>query len=696
MGRSIITAAVLIALVPSGAQASGPQDSLRVGTDSTHSQARELVFLSDDAELSTTVDQRLESEATYLWFRDLPETLEDVTGTLSPEYARNTGFPPMRGLNAKRTALTFDGVPLDHSGLREGPSAIPVASIDPAVIEGFRVVRGPVTSGSPSGGLAGSIDIRPSMGVATDPVLLVRQQFSSADRGWSGAASAAGSVAGTRFRLGGSGRLLGDLRMGSDGAGGGSLQPNSSLRESALYGLFSRDLNDAVRIRGGFVGSWRKGQATVTDLQNLRISPMPKAAAIFDPLRFTMAYVAAQMPGVGPVADFETTLWYNGQREARTFRKTKWDRTVFDDDRLDALGGRVIARFRPRSGHTLSVSADMFLEGAETRRWEVRDDGSMWGQRGRFPGGTKSRRVSVGFADSWVADDDLTVSGSMRLSSRMLHSAYGPSVFGLTGLVGIIDRTHTGVSWRADVTKGWESGWTLAASVSSGFRAPGLDEQIANAYWLYGRDVPNPDLSAERATQLELGGRYENDGLVVGMTFFRTHYSDLIARDWFERGPDRKAGTEDDLFRFMNQEPATVAGTEMDVSSVFNVPGDIQATVFGRLAAHVWSTVGEAAPQFLPPVVGRIGSRLAKGSVWLEPYVRFSSRTPAPAYSVIEAVAGDTGAWVTLNVIGGGRIGERLLVAGGLENIGNVRYLEHGSYFQSPGRNLVLSASVRF
>jgi outer membrane receptor protein involved in Fe transport len=434
----------------------------------------------------------------------------------------------------------------------------------------------------------------------------------------------------------------------------------------------------------------------VNDLESLQLSRLPDAVSVVDPRHFSLAYLTSRATDLGIVQELKSTIWYNGHREARTFRRIGWDRTVFDDDRLSATGLRIAATMLPFRNHTLSVNADVQAEGVDSKRWEVRDDNSIWWQRGRFPVGTKSRLLALTLSDSWDVAESLTWTGDVRFTARRIHAAYGPSVFGLTGVVGLVDRRYTGFSWDTGLTKRFVSGWSLSGSLSSGFRTPGMDDVVANASWRDGRDVPNPDLGSERATQVEVSAQYATGRNAFGAAVFHTRYRDLIRRDWFESGPDGVVATGEDLYRFTNLESASVTGGEFDVSTGFSAPWDVDVVVSGRVVMHWWDSAETGVPRYLPPVVARIGSRFSRGSSWIEPYAGLSSRTSAVEYTFAGVVSDASSGWVTLNVRGGAHAGDRLAFAAAVENIGDVRYLEHGSYIQSPGRNLVLSISYGF
>ncbi len=702
MHRQLLTVLCTALIAPAPGLAAGVQDSLFALVDSVTVHEHPVFLASESGDVPVAREAGMPiTPFEQLW--RLPDALEEQTGALTPESSRLTGGPLVRGMSAHRSAVSIDDIPIGHSGLRDASSVLPVGAIESNMLSGFEISRGPVIRGGTSTGVAGAIRIKTALNTVSDdldgstiPDVTVTQRVTSADRGWSGALSARGTIGGLKYQVGGSGRLLGDLRVGSSDGLDASIQANTSLRETTMHTMLAFKVSERWAIRGTVISSWREGQSSVEELASLRITTLPASMAVFEPRRFTLAYVTSRVKGLGPVEDLQSSIWYNAYRESRTFRRRGWQHTAFDDDVLAVAGARTEVRLRPIGRHTLTVEADLHVEGTRATRWEMRDDGSVWGQRGRYPEGSRSNVVAFGIGDEWGLDDGLQASASARWTRRATHSDYGPSLFGQTGVVELVDSRFDGWSWHGSVDKDWGSGWGLSASISSVHRAPGLDEMVANAYWLYGRDVPNPGLRPERATEVQLSGRFELGGLSATATAFRTRYRSFIRRDWFEAGPDDVVGTVDDLFRFTNMRSTSISGAEIDVIAGLGSIWGFDSSVSGVVALHRWESRDSAVPHYLPPAVGRVGSRFARGSYWLEPFVRFSAPARAVDYSVAGRMTGDTPGWATWNVRGGVRFGEGLMIGVALENVRDKRYVEHSSYILAPGRNLTISGSYRF
>ena len=85
--------------------------------------------------------------------------------------------------------------------------------------------------------------------------------------------------------------------------------------------------------------------------------------------------------------------------------------------------------------------------------------------------------------------------------------------------------------------------------------------------------------------------------------------------------------------------------------------------------------------------------------VWLEGIVRAAGAQTLLAPGDIadhRIPPGGTPGWTTVNITAGTRVGQSLLLSGGLVNLFNEAYRVHGSGIDGPGRNAWLSARVEF
>ncbi|MBT8402121.1 MAG: TonB-dependent receptor, partial [Rhodothermia bacterium] len=558
--------------------------------------------------------------------RPVSEIISELIGSISPEAGRSSGIPVLRGASAKRVVVTYDGIPLTHSAMREGPSLLPLAVVDQSavseVVYGWR--RSDVSRANP--GLEGLhlgsvLDDAMDQVVATPRRIQLSQQFSSADRGWSGRISGSGQVGRLRYHLGGLGRILGNLRAGSQGDNT-AVQPYTGLRESTVHALASLRLNSNASLRAGLLSGWRDRSAITSDLEALRLSRPPSTLDVLSPRQMTIAYLSARYAASGLLRSASASVWLNRQRETMTVRRPEWGKTMFDDDRITIFGFQGHVTLAPSSKHAVTGSIRTVSEGIDAQRKEVRDEEVTFYQRGRFPGGTYGQSLAVQVQDSWSLNPSTTVLLGTSWSLDRRRSDYGPSVFGSPELIGVIDRTFSGLSWHAGVSHEISERTLVTGTVRRTFTAPGLDDIAANAFWFAGRDVPNPDVEGERSLTYEMSLRTGGtNGSRLALSAYRTGYRNLLSRTWYNEGPDNSPGTNDDLFRFTNANASQVTGLEVDGTYPVAAIGSFDIGLMGVLRLqHVAAPA--TTPRFIPPALYRISLRLERGDLFVEPHIR--------------------------------------------------------------------------
>ncbi len=698
MLRSLLAFLAFLLVLEPAAAFGGDRDSSDVAQP--RPQETELAFLSGDVAtpLPTAATFDVSTAPAYASLRPISDFLAELTGSIAPQVGRATAVPIIRGTSPRRMTVLFDGVPLGHSALRAGPSFLPLGMVDPAALGSVRLRLGPGPQDLFSGPATSVVHLVPLVDdaeAAQASGITTAQQFSSADRGWSGRLTSAGTTGRFRFQLGVLGRVLSDLRSGESQASD-PVQPYTGVRESAMHAVAAYRINDQLELRGGVLSSGRAQQSAIDEFEVPGAGASTPSFAIFDPRQMSIVYASARIGSGESLESAQLTAWLNRQRETRTLRKASWTKTLFDDDRMTVAGLKADAVFRITPTHRLRAGADFATEWVDARRREVRDNGDVFYQRGRFPGDVRSHTGGVFVEDSWSPSARFRVEYGARLSVRAVHVGYGPSVFGSSGALRDVDKTFGGISWHLRADHEIDGGWRLFGSVGSGFRPPDLDEMAANVDWQQGRDVPNPDVRAENALEVELGiANPASASRRFNATLYHTRYSEPIYRSWAGAGPDRVNGTSDDLFRFVNFEAVDISGAEIEAAA-FLFQGAVHSVrvTANAIAQHVRAPAN--APKFIPPAVVRLGFQYQRQQVLVESYVRSAAGTPAVKYADGAAEIAGTDAWTTVNVRGTYRAGTRLQFYTAIENVLNTGYREHGSYLLAPGRNVITGVSYRF
>lgn len=168
-----------------------------------------------DIPQATSVTTREDLEARP--YQLLPQVLREEPGILVQQTTSAQASPTIRGFTGSSNVYLLDGVRFNVASWRGGPSQY-LAFVDTASVERLEVVRGPgsVQYGSDAlGGIVNVLTARPDYAeTGTKVGGTVAMGFGSAESSRDGQASLLVQGTGIAFRLGMSGRNVGDLRTG--------------------------------------------------------------------------------------------------------------------------------------------------------------------------------------------------------------------------------------------------------------------------------------------------------------------------------------------------------------------------------------------------------------------------------------------------------------------------------------------------
>jgi hemoglobin/transferrin/lactoferrin receptor protein len=172
-----------------------------------------------------------------------------------------------------------------------------------------------------------------------------------------------------------------------------------------------------------------------------------------------------------------------------------------------------------------------------------------------------------------------------------------------------------GLRWQPDAHTTW------FAQYARGFRAPPFgDVNIGLSLTLLNYEVrPNPDLRPERSHGLEVGWRWQGEGLCASVTAYRNRYRDLI-ESRANLGTDPASGAT--IFQSVNRARAVIEGLEAEATWT---PGGTADWEFRAAAA--WARGRDLARD--QPLDSVAPGKLVLGASW----------APAAAHWGVEAVA---------------------------------------------------------
>ena len=257
----------------------------------------------------------------------------------------------------------------------------------------------------------------------------------------------------------------------------------------------------------------------------------------------------------------------------------------------------------------------------------------------------------------------------------------------------------------------WE-GWTISGNLSTGFRAPNVDDagkvfDSEPGYVI----VPNPDLKAEYAYNAELDiAKVFGDFLRLDVAGYYTILEDaMVRRNYTLNGQDSIMydGEMSQVQAIQNAANATVygiqAGVEIKLPEGFGITSQLNwQKGEEELDDGTTSPLRHAAPIFGITSLTYTAHKLKLDFYGLYsgevPYSKLPQEEQGKSYMYAIDADGNpySPSWYTLNFKASYQLTEHFSVNGGLENITDRRYRPYSSGLVAPGRNFVISLKASF
>lgn len=574
---------------------------------------------------------------------DLPAALRDLAGVTTQG---GTGDDAEMAINIRglqdfgRVAVTLDG--MRQTFARSGHGANGSFTIDPEMLREVTVARGP---GAAAGAIAGAIALR---SVALDDLLDEGETAGGEMRlryGDLTAAPTLHSAMGFRF-----GERL-DLTVAASrsekadytAADGSEMRAHQSMRSH----LATIGINlDASRLTLGLGGQSR---AYVTG----RDSSTPRANRLTTE-NLALGWQIEDLAGWG----LDAKLYQTGTRLAQTALTTGVARS-YDT----TTNGILVTANREMEGHALGLRLEAFSDRVTT------DD----------PSGASLS--PSGQRDLW----SLSLEDRLEMGAGSLTLGLSADQYRLTSSAG--GTKGAALSPRLALEWPLSESLTLHAAAALAWRPPSLNETLVDGTHPEPADFPvrpNPDLSPERATNLELGLGYaglsllrDDDSLSLRATVFRNHVSDYIGMIW-------QGGFFNGYYQYANISRVRIEGLELEADYQ---TGPLFARLSGQHMTGVSLVTGEELSRLMPDRLSlTLGHRGETHEMGLR-FVHSGAKT-----------MGDyaTGSWKTLDLFLTKSVTEDASLGLALNNILDEAYTPHLETRPAPGFNAQASLTLRF
>jgi len=259
--------------------------------------------------------------------------------------------------------------------------------------------------------------------------------------------------------------------------------------------------------------------------------------------------------------------------------------------------------------------------------------------------------------------------------------------------------------------------WRISAVLSSGFRAPNIDD-VGKVREKRGKvSVPNIDLKPEYAYNTEIGiARYfDTRKTRVGFNIYYTLLQNYIARDFFRlNGQDEilYAGEILPTVSNINKGNAFVQGATLSIQS--------RILKYFKIKSALTYTKGEAYDDdeplsSIPPLFGNIDLSYSHKKWQFVFDFRFNTKKPAVLYNISEGIDNieetpiidataskkvdkyyGTPAWQTYGIATQYKLSQHATIRLRIKNLFDIHYKEFASGISAGGRDFSLSVNTNF
>ena len=333
------------------------------------------------------------------------------------------------------------------------------------------------------------------------------------------------------------------------------------------------------------------------------------------------------------------------------------------------------------------------------RSYDTTTDGILVTASRDILGHALSLRLEA-FSDRVATHDpaaaSLTPSGRRNLLSFSLEDRLDVGVGSLTlGLSADQYRLTSGASRASGsalsprIALEWpvSEGLTVNAAAALAWRPPSLNETLVDGTHPEPADFPvrpNVDLRPERASNLEIGLKYENQGIMRGddrlnlrATLFRNHVSDYIGMVW-------QGGVFNGYYQYANMARVRIEGVELEAEYE---TGPLFLTLSGQHMTGISLETGADLSRLMPDrLTLTAGHRSDAHEFGL--CVTHSAAKTTGDYA--------TGSWKTLDLFLTKTLTDEASLGLTLNNILNEAYTPHLETRPAPGINAQASLTLRF
>lgn len=619
-----------------------------------------------DAPESTSITSRRDLETRP--YTLLVQALREEPGILLQQTSSAQTSPIIRGFTGQSNVYLIDGVRLNVSSWRSGPSQY-TAWLGAAPIDSIEVVRGAGSVQYGSDALGGTIHFLSDAGPFTRRGAVggnVEFSAASASKSAAGSADVALQLRSTSLRIGGSGMNVEDLRAG----GGldshnavtrflglpstilGDRQLATAYHQSGAYGLITTSPAAGSTMRGLYM---RQNQYDATRYDRI-MGGEGLYRSGFDPQQLDFASVRYSKSDAGWFDGVAGSFSVNRQGDGRYEQARPNARLDAQTSKTTSVGyqGQVNRSLRER--FDLVAGAEAYDESITAERRLIDPGDIVTPSRPDIPTGTGYTTLGAFAQQTATFSDRVTVRGGIRVSSFRFSTTADPlfgvvdekvttraATFQTSAVVKIVD----GLNVTGNLTRGFRAAnaadlGAIGLSGGGGFeitprRAGELNALVGTtgAAGAVSTGASADGLKPEVVYQYDLGMKAQVGRVSASLTGFDLEMYDFIQRRALVFDSSI-VGTTISGFTVVRQDATGLAYIAQDARPIatrvnvdrgrihgFDTEGEVRLTRAWTASAYFSMTNGRALPsgEFLrrmPPPMGGAKIRWTRDKVWAE------------------------------------------------------------------------------
>ncbi len=610
--------------------------------------------------------------------RNLPEAMAYMPGVFVQKTNHGGGSPFLRGLTGNQTLLMLDGIRVNNAAFRFGPNQYPNV-IDAYTLERIEVLKGSgsVQYGSDAmGGVIQAITNDVRLDEATGWATRFGGRITSQDMEYTGRAEATYTAKSFGISGGYTFRQFGDL-YGGDTTGrqtpSGYDERNWNLKAKMALGNKYTLTASAQQVTQRDVPLYHRVKLENFEYYN------------FEPQKMLISYARLQAHlQSGALKGWSITPLYKKSVEGRQYHRNGNANYFQEEDNVATWGVVAETEWQIMPFWTSGTGIEYYHDKVNSER-NITNNSNTISARGLYPDGAAQVNASV-FSlhhfnwKNWKAEAGIRFN---RIENRIPGKNLS-----LPGTV-FEDAELVSDAWVGNASLLYQINNTHAffGNISSGFRAPNIDDLGTLGLVDFRYEIPAYDLQPERNINTEIGYRLRTHKLQLQATAFYMHLSDLIVR--VRQGTDSLEGFP--VFVKTNDQESYIKGFELN-GSYEPIKG---LTITALLSKQYGQNHSRNEPmRRIPPTHGLGTVKYAKQRWWLAAEMQWAAEQDRLAQGDKDdnrIPKGGTPAWQVVNMHGG-YLTKKMQLRATFSNILNEDYRTHGSGMNGMGRALTFSA----